>query len=76
MKIAISIPDILFEKVELLAQELSLSRSKIFTIAMQEFLDRYESRKLLDEINNAYSEDDQSEELQVCKKVKSYYSKR
>jgi len=76
MKTAISIPDNLFEKAELLAQELSFSRSKVFAMALQEFLDRYESKKLLNELNNAYSEDDQSDDLQVCKKAKRYYSKR
>ncbi|MCK5687593.1 hypothetical protein KAJ27_25890 [bacterium] len=76
MKTAISIPDNLFEKVELLAQELSFSRSKVFAMAMQEFIDRYEAQQLLNNLNNAYSEDDQSDDDQLCKRTKRYYSKR
>jgi len=76
MKTAISIPDPLFKKAELLAKELSFSRSKVFAMAMQEFLDRNESQKMLNKLNDAYSEDDQSDDLLLCKKTKRYYSKR
>jgi metal-responsive CopG/Arc/MetJ family transcriptional regulator len=56
IKTAISLPDALFEQVELVAQELQLSRSGFFALAVEDFLRRYENRKLLDAFNAAYAD--------------------
>ena len=52
VKTAISIQELLFEQVDALASELNISRSRIFVLAVEEFIERYNNRQLLDEINN------------------------
>jgi len=56
IKTAISIEKPLFEQVEALAEELEVSRSHVFMLAAQEFVERHQSRKLLDSINKAYDD--------------------
>lgn len=53
VKTAISIQENLFERADALARQLHLSRSQIFARALDEFLDRHESRLLLEAINRS-----------------------
>jgi metal-responsive CopG/Arc/MetJ family transcriptional regulator len=54
IKTAISIQERLFEQADALAREMNISRSRLFALALQEFIQRYQNQKLLDEINSAY----------------------
>jgi metal-responsive CopG/Arc/MetJ family transcriptional regulator len=54
VKTAISIQERLFEQADALAREMNISRSRLFVLALQEFIQRYQNQKLLDEINSAY----------------------
>ena len=56
VKTAISVQRTLFKRVERLASELNISRSRLFALAVAEFLERYENKKLLEELNHAYEE--------------------
>lgn len=56
IKTAISLEKPLFEQIEALAKEMKVSRSRLFVLAAQEFLDRHENRKLLEAINHAYDD--------------------
>jgi metal-responsive CopG/Arc/MetJ family transcriptional regulator len=56
IKTAISIQKTLFEQVEELAQELHISRSQLFGIAIENFIKQHQSQALLDEINMAYED--------------------
>jgi predicted transcriptional regulator len=56
VKTAISLRKSLFERVDELAQELDIPRSHIFVLAVEEFIQRYENRKLLEAINEVYEE--------------------
>lgn len=56
VKTAISIQEPLFEQVEALASELNISRSRIFVLAVEEFIERYKNQQLLAEINSAYDD--------------------
>lgn len=62
VKTAISLQESLFERVDALAQELDIPRSHIFVLAVEEFLQRYENRKLLEGINAVYGEIREREE--------------
>jgi len=53
VKTAISIQESLFERADALAQQLHLSRSQLFARALDEFLKRHDSKRLLDAINSA-----------------------
>lgn len=57
IKTAISIQERLFEQADALAREMNISRSRLFVLALQEFIQRYQNQKLLDEINSAYKDE-------------------
>lgn len=56
VKTAISLEESLFEKVETLAHELNLSRSRLFVLALEKFIRDYQDQQLFDQINQAYTE--------------------
>jgi metal-responsive CopG/Arc/MetJ family transcriptional regulator len=56
IKTAISLPQDLFERAETLANELQISRSHLFGLALEEFLRRHRNQRLLEQINTAYAE--------------------
>jgi metal-responsive CopG/Arc/MetJ family transcriptional regulator len=62
VKTAISLQQSLFEQVEALAQELQISRSRLFVLAVEAFIQRYQNRQLLAAINEAYDDLPDSEE--------------
>lgn len=56
VKTAISLPEALLQKIDVLARELDISRSRLFALAAEEFLQRYQNQKLLEAINAAYAD--------------------
>jgi metal-responsive CopG/Arc/MetJ family transcriptional regulator len=56
IKTAISIDKSLFEQAETLAQQMNVSRSHLFVLAVENFIKRHQSQSLLDQINEAYSD--------------------
>jgi metal-responsive CopG/Arc/MetJ family transcriptional regulator len=56
IKTAISIDKPLFEQVDDMAHELNTSRSRIFSLAAREFIQRHKNLKLLEAINAAYDD--------------------
>jgi metal-responsive CopG/Arc/MetJ family transcriptional regulator len=75
MKTAISIPDDLFNKVNKLAKENKTSRSQIFCAAVEAYLEKIKSHKLLEALNSAYADEETSEERLLRKKSFEYYSR-
>src|SRR5258707_14763886 len=55
MKTAVSVPDDLFRQAEAAARRLRMSRSRLFTTALSEFLDRQQSNAVTDRLNEVYS---------------------
>lgn len=65
-KTAISLDEALLEQVDSLADELKVSRSRLFVMAVEELLQRHENRKLLQALNAAYNDaPDPEEEAQL-----------
>jgi metal-responsive CopG/Arc/MetJ family transcriptional regulator len=60
MKTAISVRDNLFEKVENYAKKHKLSRSQVFTEAVEEYLLKRDEQILIDQINAVCAEVDTS----------------
>jgi metal-responsive CopG/Arc/MetJ family transcriptional regulator len=58
MKIAVSIPDDLFESGESLSRRLHLSRSGLYATALAEFLAKYRGRKITERLNAVYDAED------------------
>jgi metal-responsive CopG/Arc/MetJ family transcriptional regulator len=57
MKTAISLPNSVFEEAETLAQQLGLSRSELYTKALQAYLTRYNRDQILLKLNQVYSKE-------------------
>ena len=57
MKTAISLPDSVFEEAEALAQRLGLSRSELYTKALQAYLRKYNRHQILNKLNQVYSQE-------------------
>lgn len=74
MKIAISIQDNIFKEVESTAKKLHCSRSKVFSMAVKEFLEKIKNRKLLEALNAAYSEAESPGETKVRRLSKKRYA--
>jgi metal-responsive CopG/Arc/MetJ family transcriptional regulator len=54
MKIALSIPDDLFESGETLSKRLGVSRSRLYATALADFLAKHRGRKVTDRLNALY----------------------
>lgn len=57
MKTAISLPDAVFEQAEALAQQLGVSRSELYTKALQAYLERYNREQILLKLNQVYGKE-------------------
>ena len=71
VKTAISLQQSLFDRVDALAHELTISRSRLFTMAVEEFIQRHENQKLLEALNAAYDDSPDSEEQVLLHEMRS-----
>ena len=58
MKIALSIPDELFESGETLSRRLGVSRSRLYATALAEFVAKNRGRKITERLNALYESED------------------
>ncbi|MFO7987036.1 MAG: hypothetical protein R6U38_14345 [Desulfatiglandaceae bacterium] len=56
VKTAISIDKPLFDQINSLAHKMNTSRSRVFSLAAKEFIQRHKNQELLDAINSAYGD--------------------
>lgn len=56
IKTAISIEQPIFEEMDSLAKKLKISRSRLFSIAAQEFIERHRNLEFLESLNQAYED--------------------
>jgi len=75
IKTAISMQKELFEEVNRLAGELHVSRSRLFVMAVQDFIKKKESQNLLSQINNAFSDKLDSEEIKIQSNMRKKQAK-
>jgi metal-responsive CopG/Arc/MetJ family transcriptional regulator len=61
MKTAISLPNVLYEKAEETASYMGVKRSKLFAIALEEFIIRHNANMITEKINRVYEKIDQAE---------------
>jgi metal-responsive CopG/Arc/MetJ family transcriptional regulator len=71
VKTAISIQESLFQATEAIAQELHLPRSQVVALALEQFVRRYQNKKLLEQINAACALPETPEEAQALQKMRS-----
>jgi metal-responsive CopG/Arc/MetJ family transcriptional regulator len=58
MKVALSIPDDLFESGETLSRRLGVSRSRLYATALAEFVAKNRGRKITERLNAVYETED------------------
>jgi len=75
VKTAISIDKSLFEQVNKLADKLDVSRSHLFVLAVEEFIQRYENEQLLRQLNQAYNDLPLADEEQLLEGIRSSHRK-
>ena len=75
IKTAISIDKPLFKEVEALAKELEVSRSRLFSLAVLDFIQRRKNNELLEAINTAFQDSPDLEEEQIKEQMKSNHSR-
>lgn len=75
VKTAISLDERLFDKVNKLANELHVSRSRLFTLAVKDYLKKQENQTLLAQLNDAYADHPDEEERKISSSMKSKHGK-
>jgi|PersoiStandDraft_1058852.scaffolds.fasta_scaffold94849_2 metal-responsive CopG/Arc/MetJ family transcriptional regulator len=55
MKVALSIPDDLFETAETLSKRLGVSRSRLYASALADFLAKHRGGKVTQHLNSVYA---------------------
>ncbi len=56
VKTAISLRETLLQQIDDMARKLDISRSRLFVLAAEEYLQRYQNQELLAAINAAYDD--------------------
>ncbi len=67
---AIFIQKSLLGKVDDLAREMKVSRSRVFAMAVEEYLQRHQNRRLLAELNRAYEDEPTPEEQEYLERMR------
>lgn len=62
VKTAVSIDEVLFTQAEALADELGLSRSRLYGLALADYLRRHQQQQLVDRLNAVYDGEPDAEE--------------
>ena len=58
MKIALSIPDELFDSAESLSKRLKVSRSRLYATALEDFVAKHQAKKVTERLNTVYASQD------------------
>lgn len=66
MKVAISVPDPIFEAAERLAKQRDVPRSQLFAEALNEYLSRHTTEAVTAKLNEIYASEDSAIELLVA----------
>ncbi len=75
VKTAISIRKSLFEQAEDLARQMRVSRSGLFTLALEDYIRRQKNQELLASLNAAYAEEPTPAELVVLRESRESYAR-
>jgi metal-responsive CopG/Arc/MetJ family transcriptional regulator len=71
VKTAFSIQESLFKKADALARRLNISRSQLFSLAVEQFIRQHENRQLFEQINIAYDDVPDMEERERLLRLKT-----
>jgi metal-responsive CopG/Arc/MetJ family transcriptional regulator len=54
MKVAVSIPDDLFESAEIVSRKLKITRSRLYATALADYVGKHQGRKVTERLNTVY----------------------
>jgi metal-responsive CopG/Arc/MetJ family transcriptional regulator len=74
MKTAISVADELLNEADRTAKQMGLSRSRLFSIALQDYLRHRRQEEVVEQLNRVYAEPDPSE-AGMAAKMKAKFRK-
>jgi len=75
VKTAISLDEELLIKVNRLSSDLHVSRSKVFTLAVQDYLKKQENQSLLAQLNEAYDDFPGEKEREISESMRIKHKK-
>ena len=70
VKTAISIQKSLFEQAEAIARRMKVSRSRLFVLALEDYIRRQQNRELLAQIDAAYAEEPEKTEQALLRQAR------
>ena len=70
VKTAISVRKTLFDQAEDLARKLKVSRSRLFALALEDYIRRQQNQDLLAQINAAYADERDATEQMLRRKAR------
>jgi metal-responsive CopG/Arc/MetJ family transcriptional regulator len=73
VKTAVSLEEPLLKQADKLAREMNVSRSRLFALAVEEFIERQQNQALLAALNTAYGEPDEAEEQPYRRERRHYH---
>jgi Arc/MetJ family transcription regulator len=73
MKTAISIDDQLLHDADRAARQMGLSRSRLFSLAVQDYLNQRRQQELLEQLNRVYGGDPDLPEQRTAAKLKGKF---
>jgi metal-responsive CopG/Arc/MetJ family transcriptional regulator len=76
VKTAVSIRQPLFEQAEDLAHRMKVSRSRLFALALEDYICRQQNRELLASINAAYTDGPTPPEATALREARESYARR
>ena len=76
VKTAISIEESLFKEAEALAEKMGVSRSQLFSRAVEEYVRQRENEELLRRLNEAHARGLDKEDRELLARYKEYYVDR
>jgi Arc/MetJ family transcription regulator len=71
VKTAISIDDTLLAEAVSIAQELDIPKSRVISLALEDFIRHHRNKQLLDQINEAYADAPDSEDVSTLEIIRS-----
>jgi len=65
--------DPLLKQADAMARGMNVSRSRLFAMAVEEFIQRRQNQELLEALNAAYTEPPDSEEVEQLEAIRQYH---
>jgi metal-responsive CopG/Arc/MetJ family transcriptional regulator len=75
IKTAVSIEESLFHRAEEMAREMQVSRSRLFALALENYVAQYHSRKITEILNEVYADGPTAEEEETLEAMRRYQAK-